>query len=160
MTSIASGTFTATATLDLTSISGSYKDLQFVGRNLAPVIDTSLRLRFNGNTNSVYHSINITNINGTAATAATTAETELMLTAATSQNPMGGPLVITIYDYANTTSFKNVTVEFTHFNNSGAICQMFLSGTFRSNTLIDRLTLSLGSGNFTAAGTYTLYGVN
>lgn len=93
MTSIASGTFTATSTLDLTSISASYKDLQFVARNIAPVADTTLRLRFNNLSTSIYNGLTITNINGTAATAAYTAEAQFLLTAATSQNPMGGPLV-------------------------------------------------------------------
>jgi hypothetical protein len=160
MTSIASGTFTATATLDLTSISGSYKDLQFVARNIEPVPDTTLRLRFNNLSTSIYNGITITNINGTAATADYIAEAQFLLTAATAQRPMGGPLIFTVYDYANTTSFKNVTVEFTHFNNGGQTCQMWLSGTIRTNDALDRLTLSLGSGNFAAAGTYTLYGVN
>jgi hypothetical protein len=160
MTSIASGTFTATATLDLTSISGSYKHLQFIARNVNPVNDTTLRARLNNLSTSIYNAITITNINGAAATAAYTAEDKFLLTAATGQSPLTGPLIIDIFDYANTTSFKNITVQFNHLNNSGQISQMWLSGTIRTNDAIDRLTLSLGAGNFNANGTYTLYGVN
>ena len=160
LTSLASGTFTATATLDLTSISASYKNLQFVARNIAPVNDTQLIGRFNGLSTSIYNAITITNINGTAATAAYTAAGGFTLTAAVGQNPLTGPLIIEIFDYANTTSFKTITVQFNHLNNGGQICQMFLSGTIRTNDAIDRLTLSLGAGNFNASGTYTLYGVN
>lgn len=160
MTSIASGTFTATSTLDLTSISASYKDLQFVARNVSPVNDTNLFLRFNGLTTSIYTGTTLTNINATAATAAYTANGNFQLTAATGQSPLEGPLIITIYDYANTTSHKTILVQFTHLNNSGQFCQMLLNGTIKTNNALDRLTLSLGAGNFNASGTYTLYGVN
>jgi hypothetical protein len=160
MTSIASGTFTATATLDLTSISGSYKNLQFVARNIQPNGDRTLRLRLNNLSTSIYNAITITNINGAAATAAYTAEDKFLLTAMTGQSPLFGPLIINIFDYANNTSHKNVTVEFSHLNNSGQISQMWLSGTIRTNDAIDRLTLSLSASDFTANGTYTLYGVN
>jgi hypothetical protein len=160
MTSIASGTFTNTATLDLTSISGSYKNLQFVARNIQPNGDRTLRARLNNLSTSIYNAITITNINGAAATAAYTADDKFVLTAMTGQSPLVGPLLINIFDYANTTSHKNVTVEFSHLNNSGQICQMWLSGTIRTNDAIDRLTLSLSASDFTANGTYTLYGVN
>ena len=160
LTSIASGAFTATAELDLTTISGSYKHLQFIARNIETNGDRTLRLRLNNLSTSIYNAITITNINGTAATAAYTAEAQFLLTAMTGQNPLFGPLIINIFDYANTTSHKNVTVEFSHLNNSGQICQMWLSGTIRTNNAIDRLTLSLSASTFVAAGTYTLYGVN
>jgi len=160
LTSIASGAFTNTAELDLTTISGSYKHLQFIARNIETNGDRALRARFNNLSTSIYNAITITNINGTAATAAYTAEDKFVLTAATGQNPLYGPLIINIFDYADTTSHKNVTVEFSHLNNSGQICQMWLSGTIRTNDAINRLTLSLSASTFVAAGTYTLYGVN
>ena len=160
MTVIASGTFTNTATLDLNTISGSYKNLQFVARNINPNGDRTLRARFNNLTTSIYNAITITNINGTAATAAYTAEDKFVLTATTGQSPLTGPLIIDIYDYANTTSFKTITAQFNHLNNSGQVSQMWLSGTIRTNNAIDQLTLSLSAGDFVASGTYTLYGVN
>jgi hypothetical protein len=160
MTVIASGAFTATATLDLTSISGSYKNLQFVARNINPNGDRTLRARFNGLTTSIYNAITITNINGSAATAAYTADDKFVLTAATAQSPLGGPLIIDIYDYANTTSFKTITAQLNHLNNGGQVSQMWLSGTIRTNDALNQITLSLSAGDFVAGGTYTLYGVN
>jgi hypothetical protein len=55
MTSIASGSLpTGASTITLSSISGSYKNLQLVIRNPYPATATSLALQFNGNTGTVY----------------------------------------------------------------------------------------------------------
>lgn len=158
MTSIASGSLSG-ASLDLTTISGSYKDLVLILRAATPANDTSVIGRLNNDSTGIYNYISNRQSGGTYSTDSANTATSFPITSATGQNPQSGALVMTIFDYANSTGHKQVQLQYNFTQNTGAICNNFVAGAYRSTTAISRITLTPGSGNW-SSGTYILYGVN
>jgi hypothetical protein len=157
MTSIASGTLSGSSVV-VTSISGSYKDLKLVVRDLLPATDgQDLRLRVNQDSNANRHSNQGYVTGENASFGATSWEIGTNQDNATSDSL----IIVNIYDYANTSTWKmanslgmtnndttptnfNWTTYFQAYNQTGAITS---------------LELFMSSGNFTS-GTYILYGVS
>ncbi|CAB4162234.1 hypothetical protein UFOVP789_28 [uncultured Caudovirales phage] len=158
MTSIASGSLSG-ASLDLTSISGSYKDLVLILRAATPANDTTVIGRLNNDSTGIYNYVSNRQSGGTYSTDSANTATSFPITSATGQNPQSGALVFTVFDYANTTAHKQVQLQYNFTQNTGAICNNFVAGTYRSTSAISRITLTPGSGNW-SSGTYILYGVN
>ena len=159
LTSIASGSLSGSS-LDLTTISGSYKHLQLVLRNAALSNDGNITLRLNNLTTGIYDGIELKANNGTASTAAYVTSTSFAITNVTGQNPQFGALVFNIFDYANTTGNKLITSQYNFLNTTGQVATNYIVGTCRTTNAIDRITV-IPSGVLTwGAGTYTLYGVN
>lgn len=156
MTLLASGTLSG-ASLDLTSISGSYQDLRLVVRNLLPATDaTKLRLRFNNDSNANRYQWNSV-ANGIAFD-----YTYIELQSYTIDNAVSqGINIINVYDYANTTTWK--FCDSRNFNNNSTTStnvniDALYKGIYNQTGAITQLNLFMSSGNFTS-GNYYLYGV-
>jgi hypothetical protein len=160
MTSIASGSLSGSS-LALSSISGSYKNLQLVLRNYTNSGSAVLKWTADSITSYTYLR------NATTATSGSSQQTESALndTAAfpnydsfTSGN---NTLVINLYDYADTTTFKVFeSISRTRTNLSGNPGQtVFAYGSVNATAAITSLTISPSSGTY-SSGTYNLYGVN
>lgn len=164
MTELASGSFPAAATLTLSSISQSYKNLMLVVRNVYLTVDDDIKIKFNATANSNYPQIrrNATNDVLTQAAGNGTAFIYLMGESTSIDNISGqyNNAVLKIYDYANTVAGKNFTVLSQYKNATyGDKIINDTVGSYSLNTAITGITLTTGAGNF-AGGTYILYGVN
>jgi hypothetical protein len=163
MTVIASGSIAASATgFSITSIPGTYKNLQLVIRNSYSAADINSRLRFNNDATSIYSYLHnfgegTTNYNGTAATG-----TSVPLDNNNSaKSASSSTYTFNLWDYAGN-AWKNG--GFNSYNQTGSSgLYSVLTGSFgyRSTSAITRIDFITGSAStFVAAGTYTLYGVN
>jgi hypothetical protein len=164
MTSIASGSLpTGASTVTLSSISGSYKNLQLVIRDVYPATATSLSLQFNGNTGSVYRYVSAYYgatgpISGTAVDATTLLEVSQTSLKNTDNNNL---VVVDIFDYANAITNKSGRYNSNVQSDSYAQFINNASFAFNSTTAITSITIrnSNAAVNF-SGGTYVLYGVN
>jgi hypothetical protein len=159
MTSLATGTLSS-STVNITSISGSYKNLQLVIRNFDPSTDSAgMFLRFNGDSGANRHYTIATSEASTLNQSFSA--TSVDLNAGTDNAVTTGLIVIDFPDYANATTWKfcnayalqvNTTTT-TNFNWKA------LSGFYNQTGAITSITLLPSTGNF-AGGDYILYGVN
>jgi hypothetical protein len=159
MTSIASNTLSG-GSLSLTTISGAYKNLQLVLRDVST--STSATINWTANSITSYTALQ----QATASTTGTSVQhySSVAGTSVPTQydawSTGDGILVLNIYDYADTTSNKAFD-SFAKFYSSsiGAnqTCQVF--GGINATAAITSITLTLNTGTF-STGTYTLYGVN
>lgn len=155
MTELASGSLSG-ASLDLTSISGSYNDLRLVVRNLLPATDgTTLRLRFNSDSNTRYNWNSVAN-NATFSNSYIEIQS-YPIDNASSQ----GINIVNVYDYANANTWK--FCDSRNFNNNSTTStnvniDAIYKGIYNQTSAITALNLFMSSGNFTS-GTYILYGV-
>jgi hypothetical protein len=149
-TTLSSGTTT------LSSIPGTYNNLQIVIRNFKPATDAaSIRMRFNSDAGTNYEYAFYgrgTNI--------TTSASGIIVASAHDNSVASGLSAVTIYDYANATTWKicdvwsvstNETVT-TRFNYDTGL------GTWVNTSAITSIDLQCTSGNYTS-GTVLLYGV-
>lgn len=157
LTSIASGSLSGSS-LDLTSISGAYKHLQLVFRGATPLSDTTLIARLNNDSTGIYNYIQSGQVDASHSISSAVTATSFPVTNATGQNPQNGALILNVFDYANTTGEKQVTIQYNFLNNSGLVSNNWLVGGYRSTSAIDRITVVVGSGNWNS-GTYELFGV-
>jgi hypothetical protein len=66
-----------------------------------------------------------------------------------------------IPNYANTTTFKNYTIDGVSETNASAANQNFLAGLWRSTAAITSISILDANGaNLTAGSSFTLYGIN
>jgi hypothetical protein len=164
MTSLASGSFPAAATLTLSSIDQTYKDLMLVVRNVYLTVDDDIKIKFNATATSNYPQIRRNAVNDVLTEGAGngTAFIYLMGEGASIDNISGqyNNAVVNIYDYANTVAGKSFTVS-SQFKNQtyGDKIINETVGSYSLNTAVTGITLTTGAGNF-AGGTYILYGVN
>ena len=158
MTSLASGSLSG-ASLDLQSISGSYKHLQLVLRNSRTANSTEIKYRFNNLSTNIYQFFRNVNQNGTYLTAANNS-VDFGIAVYNAQNASAGAnaLILNIYDYANTSANKQFDSNYTYQNNSSQVENTTTIGACRTTDAIDRITVFPDSGNWNA-GTYELFGV-
>jgi hypothetical protein len=155
MTSLASGSLSSTA-VTISSISGSYLDLQLVIRNFKTGTDgATLKLRINGDTNTRYRRFLAYGNSGALAFDAT----DIQFVAGQSNVNSNGLTVMEIPDYTNTTSWK--TCNWVSANDQdgvgGGVQNIIGYGVYNQLAAITSLTLTASAGTMT--GTYTLYGV-
>ena len=157
MTLLSSGTLSG-ATVSLTSISGSYKDLRLVIRNYKPASDNAkIKVRFNQDATASRHAnLDPQQDNGSFSNTSWDA-----MIYGNDNSVATGLAIIHLYDYANTTTWKygfsqiisvNSTTT-TNVNNSSWY------GAYNQTSAISSLDLINTSGNFTS-GDYLLYGVS
>jgi len=159
MTVIASGSLSGSG-LSLTSISGSYKNLQLVLRNAQPSTNTDWRFKINNNTSSIYDRYMIIQNATTFTTYATQSSTSFGITWNNPKASTTTTAIFDLYDYANTTSPKQVQSAISYEQHgTGSYDTATFYGTARTNLAVTRVDVTLDSGTFTA-GTYILYGVN
>jgi hypothetical protein len=155
MAVISSGSLSSTA-LTISSISGSYLDLQLVIRNFKTTTDgATLKLRINGDTNTRYRRFLTYGNSGALAFDAT----DIQFVAGQSNINSNGLTVMDIPDYTNTTSWKTCNwVSANDQDASGGGVQNNIGyGVYNQAAAITSLTLTASAGTMT--GTYTLYGV-
>jgi hypothetical protein len=154
-TELASGSLPSSTELNLTSISGSYKNLQLVVRNLTTSSNQTVRVRFNGATGG-YQNISVYYPGGAIGTATTNAFDPYYFDI---RAGIGyGTLVVNAYDYANTEGYKMFDGQASVYNTSNQDANAFAYGCLRESPAITSIKVFIASGTFTA-GTYALYGV-
>lgn len=147
------------ATHSLTSISGSYKNLQLILRSPLPANDAnSLRMRFNGDSTANRHSI-----------CDEGAEFGATLTFNNTSVPLGygmdnvtqtGLFYVTIPDYANTTTWKYAVITSIVCDSTTAtsVITQYIHGMYNQTGAITSLDFFFNTGNITS-GSVFLYGV-
>jgi hypothetical protein len=151
MTSLASGSLSGT-TLNLTSISGSYNNLQLTLRGISVSSNAKISMTVNG-TNSIY---GVTDAYTTSAL--TTSTFTCAIDSTYSATDTQGFEQFIFYDYANTTSNKAINDTWVV---KDATTYFFgqTQGAIRTTSAITQITLTVSGGFSFDAGTYNLYGV-
>jgi hypothetical protein len=159
MTSLATGSLSG-ATTTISSISGSYKNLQLVLTDFYPSTNTALQFTFNSISN--YANIRMGNgstdgaIDSYSANAASVIYAGLNDVGASDNN---NTCILDLFDYANTSNNK-VGQSIASFYTANTFYQTNLATfTARSTGAITSINIKVASGTF-SGGTYTLYGVN
>lgn len=157
-TELASGSFpTGASTLTISSISGGYRDLVLVCKNVRTGVDNdNIALRFNGDTGSSYFD-NLFLGEGTTDTAPGT----LLRFIGNVDNSAGNTLAIaTIYEYESTTwkLASSIFITPNSTTTANARGQAYQGGANITSAVTSITVYSTNASNF-AAGTYVLYGV-
>ena len=148
------------ATHSLTSISGSYKDLQLIFRAVLPANDAnSLRMRFNGDSTSNRHA-NADDATKIFGSTITFNATSVGLTYGMDNVTQTGLISVTIPDYANTSTWKMAIINSVVNDSTTAtsVVSQFIYGIYNQTGAITSLDFFFNSGNITS-GSVFLYGV-
>lgn len=151
---LATGTLSGSV-VNLSSISGSYKNLQLIIRNFRPATDgAALAIRLNADTATRYTG------SDTSGTFAFNVGTGLGASGATDNGASNSLLTINFFDYANTTTWKMFNmIGISNNSTTATSAQFFRSNGFYNQTgAITAINLFCDTGNFTS-GDYILYGV-
>jgi hypothetical protein len=156
MTSIASGSLSGSST-SITSISGSYKNLQLVLQNMKSTSDgTGISMRFNAVSSAQYSYTDLISV-ASASTGNTSAE----FSAYADNTVTGGLSIVNIYDYANTLTYKyaqsnNMAINATTTTNLAINIKQI---AWANTAAISQIDIIPNAGTL-SGGTYILYGVN
>lgn len=158
MTQLATGTLSG-ATTTISGISGSYKDLQIIVRNFDPTSDGGgLSIRMNSDSTASRHLTSSTYGQWQAVAFNTTA---ISVTADVDNAVNQGLVRVTIYDYANTATWK--MCDFVSISNNPTTSTQSDNrvgyGLYNQTSAITSIDFLTFSGTM-AGGTYFLYGVN
>jgi hypothetical protein len=151
------GTTLTGASITISSIPGTYTDLQLVVRNYLPATNnTTLQMRFNGDTASRY----LAGVNNDVYTGEAFASDKMNIGNAQSGSVASGLGYVLIKDYTNTTTYKFAQNYITSTDPTTTTKFNIRNGWSIYNQLgaITSITLLMSSGNFTS-GTAFLYGV-
>lgn len=156
MTSLASGSLSGSS-LVLSSISGSYNNLQLILTNFYPSSNGGLRLTVNSVTD--YDYCGIDRAGTTNDYEGATAQAYIQLNKYEISNSDNDyEAVINIYDYANDQANKAIDTFIGYKNSGGNKESTKLFGSSKNTGAVTSITLTLSVGTF-SAGTYKLYGV-
>ena len=163
MTSIASGSLSG-ASLNLTSISSSYKSLYLILDSYSLTAAGSITLRVNSDSGTNYNYVYIGSENGTFRNAQLLTQGVVDLLANGSYSCASGNnknlLVVSIPNYASANTGK-VIETFNTWLASTALTRALMKGFISytgTNAAIS--TVTIGTSSTFNGGTYTLYGVN
>lgn len=158
MTSIASGSLSGSS-LDLTSISSSYKKLQLVLRDYYPSSGANLTINLNGISASNAYTQVQTSFGSAVATQGGTFNDGYVAYNSIATTDNNNATIVNLYDYTNTTSTK--IMEYNTAYQSGAYFTIEKGSiVWRSSpAAVNRIQIGLTAGTF-SGGTYILYGVN
>jgi hypothetical protein len=156
-TSIASGSLSGSS-LDLTSISASYKNLRLIVRNMQTSNSCEMQVRLNNITTGTYNARNDYNANAVAGTAVNVTATNFYTTYNNLDASTSATLQFDLFDYTNTTSNKQITAQMQYLSSSN-VQSTYLFGACRTTSAINQITVFPSAGTF-SAGTYILYGGN
>jgi len=156
MTLITSGTLSGASVL-LSNIPATYKDLRLVVRNFLPATDAqNLEARVNNDSTANRHYYAATVNSDNNAFSATT----IRLSPDNDNSATQSSIVATFYDYANTATWKMVVSDGVTNNattTTSVNIRRFI-GIYNQTAAISSLALLPTSGNFTS-GDYLLYGI-
>jgi hypothetical protein len=162
MTSIASGNLTG-ATVSLTSIAGTYKNLILVIRDYYFAGAFNFRSQLNSNSGSVYWNAFRTNdhTNATVVDSAGFQTSLLRLSGSSIVNNAdnNNVTVMQINDYANATSNKLIQVQSAFIDNGTNRINVTNNAVFNDTTAITSIQIYSDGSTF-SGGTYVLYGVS
>lgn len=158
-----------TATIDFTSISGSYKHLRLIVQarsTRAAQTEDNVFFTFNADTGNNYDS-QLLQVRGTGtaiseALAGANSGVVMIVPAASSPAGSASSFVIEIPNYAGTTFNKSFTCHGSAplTDSANGMRLESSAGEWRSTAAITRITLDLVNGNFLAGSRATLYGIN
>ena len=162
MTELASGSLSGT-TVTLSSISGSYKNLQFVVRDFIGGNTNGsfyAQLRVNGDTGTAYTGSVLQSVGATPSTFNTTSFT-LNADDIARNTDRNASIVIDFYDYANTSANKNILALLSGYKDTN-FYSSFSHGAYRPATAaaITSISLICSDAAGWTQGTYVLYGVS
>jgi hypothetical protein len=155
-TPIATQTTTAgsTSSVIFSSISNTYTDL-VIAYGAIGVSDTQVRLRFNGDSSSIYSYTTMSG-NGAITESFRQANGSSMTTDYYfSVTTNGGTTLINIMNYANTSMFKTAVMR----TNNSAYAAMANVGLWSSTSAINQIELLCTTGSFAANSIISLYGI-
>jgi hypothetical protein len=158
MTVIASGSLSGSA-VNLTSIPGTYKNLQLVIRDFSSLHDgDNLRFRFNNDSTNNRYLVKQTS-DGSAATAFN--ENRGVASANQDDSVRDGLIVLDVYDYANSSTWKLSQAQaVTNDNTTTTSARHWNASIYYNQTAaITEINLVALIADFNN-GTYILYGVN
>ena len=160
MTSIASGSLSG-ASVTLSSIAGTYKNLQLVLNNFTFSSGSGNNVKITANSITSYSIQQVaTGANGAALQTGYDQAVAQMYLFYNSlvQTPTASSSIINIYDYANTTGYKIIGAQSQGDRGSSLQGVMNYTGVVNSSAAITSITIGTNGANF-SSGTYTLYGV-
>jgi hypothetical protein len=157
MTSLASGSLSGSS-VDLTSISSSYNNLQLVIRNAQFTNNAEVSIRLNNLSTSIYEWCHLTNDNGTASTNAAVNQAQHRLSYNQLASSTSSTVIVNVWDYTNTTSNKQILSQCSGTNSGSRVEYNLTQGTCKTTNAINEINFRLNAGTFNA-GTYILYGV-
>jgi hypothetical protein len=150
------------ASIDFTSISGSYTDLIVIGSiKAASATNPQPFVRFNNDSSTNY---SVTNMYGNGTTAGSTrfsSQAQIRLNYVVDPNTTEYTnLIMNIQNYSNTTTYKTVLNKLTLGGGSNSGLDVS-AGLWRSTSAINRLTFTLenSSSNFAVGCVFTIYGI-
>ena len=164
-TPLATTTLSSIATsYTFSSISGSYTDLVLVGSNImADTNDRGMKLQFNGVTTTTYSDVALIGYNNTASTGKDTGVAFIQWAGyniGLSTTGSTATIITNIFNYANTTTYKNTLTQASYKNNTVGPEMFYQTGLWRSTAAISSITVSIsGSGSFAVGSSFTLYGI-
>ena len=151
-TQLATASFSGT-TIDLTSISGSYKNLVLVFQGVTSTSGADIQFRFNNNSNNDYAWTQYWTGQGSFNTGNPVAMHQA------TQPAISGTSNVSVYlvlpNYANTSGEKQV-ISWVNGTVNGTLNSCYTFGTFKSTSAINRIT----TVNNVTGGSYFLYGEN
>jgi hypothetical protein len=160
MTLISTTTLSGASTV-LSSIPGTYKNLQLVVRNFKPANDNvNLRLRINADTGTRYFQLTTNSANNDGS-ALSFGSSMIEISGANDNSVATGLIVINVYDYANAVTWKMIDFRNigTDANTTTTATVYNAVGYYNQTAAITSLTLFANTGNLTS-GTALLYGVS
>jgi hypothetical protein len=137
------------------TLSGSYEDLRVLIKNAQPGTDGAvIQMRFNADTGTNYRGVSYADLVNTTFNATLWQITEGI------DNTAGNSItVLTIPDYANTTTYKffyNFTAHKSH--DTGTFDWIMYNGVWSQTSAVTSITWLLNNGTF-SAGTYEVWGI-
>lgn len=158
MTLIASGSSTSGTSIELTSISGSYRDLVLYQRNVSWSGDDRFRYRFNTDSGTNYTHLSAQSITSSSANITFDHQVNQLYSDALEGSDQDSASMLRIYDYANTTANKQFQLQSMGNNDGNTFIRISLRwGIWDSTNAITQISLQANTSF--AAGTYELYGV-
>jgi hypothetical protein len=160
MTVLASGTLSSGGTT-LSSINQTYKNVQLVLRDYYTSVASSLRIRLNADTGTVYPFVVMrTTVGGGTVAAGNNAGgfTFDDVNGQLGTSAAGNHLALQFFDYANTNTKTTGIANFVYTRTDAAIAGVTQNCTFTTTGAITEINIAATSGNL--SGTYILYGVN
>jgi hypothetical protein len=159
MTELASGSLSGSA-LSLTSISGSYKNLILVVRDYYGSGTPAPFIRVNGDsTANAYNIVGTNRATGANIIVGEDATNWAVIWNTQVASDNNNSLYMTFFDYANTSSRKQMESVASYAVSGYAANIAFLAGSWNNTAAINAISFTLGSGTF-SGGTYILYGQN
>ena len=150
------------ASIDFTSIPGTYTDLQLVvsGRSTAAVSAANISLTFNGSATG-YSTRNIWG-NGSAVQNDSSSTSFLYgsvaVSGASATASVFGNSSFYIPNYAGSNN-KSVSMDFVTENNATTAYNVLVAGLWSNTAAITQITMVLNTGNFAEYSSASLYGI-